>query len=357
MLRITGLYKSYGPQQVLENINLEISDAEHFFLLGPSGSGKSTLLKLIAGLEQPSRGSIWLDGEDITGSAPERRPVHTVFQNYALFPHLDVKGNIAFSLKLAGVGASEIDERVREILKLVKLEGYQSRSVSKLSGGEQQRVAIARALINKPKVLLLDEPLSAIDEQLRRQLLIDLKEIKKQLKIIFIHVTHHQEEAFTLADRIAIIQQGQIRQTGTAEAIYRRPANRQIAAFIGRSSFLPVNTIAGCSRLSDGTAVVLASEAPDGNAWLSIRPEHIKISREPSDVNASCVNQLDGKLASRLFAGHMVELVINTAAGKVSALAGVDLALELPDGSGVKLCWDPGDSLLFSDDEAESVQS
>jgi spermidine/putrescine transport system ATP-binding protein len=354
MLKISGVYRSFGTKQVLTNINLEAQEGEHFFLLGPSGCGKTTLLKIIAGLISADSGNIALNGTDITFLKPERRPVHTVFQHYALFPHLDVRGNIAFGLKLAHVPAGEIGIRVREVLELVKLSGYENRAIDQLSGGEQQRVAIARALVNKPKLLLLDEPLSAVDEQLKRQLLLDLKEIKQKIKTIFIHVTHNQEEALALANRIAVMNKGEIMQIGTPEEIYRRPQNMEVAAFIGRTSFLPIQVDQGQAKLNDGTSITLPENAQTGKykAMLAIRPENVQLNTitRPTDGLTTTIR---GKVHSRLFSGNMVELLLDTGAGPINALCTFEHAASLTDKQDIEVSWEIRHTLLFREPEEQ----
>ena len=236
-LELKEIKKSFTEgEAVLDNISLEISKGEFITLLGSSGCGKTTTLRIIAGLEQPDAGSVWLDGREVTGLEPNQRDVNTVFQNYALFPHMNVAENIGYGLKLKKVPKSEIRKKVSQMLELVQLEGYEKRKPSELSGGQKQRVAIARALVNNPKVLLLDEPLGALDLQLRRAMQIELKHLQKKLGITFIYITHDQEEAINMSDRIAVMKQGCIVQNGTPEEIYYEPANEEIAAFIGKTN-------------------------------------------------------------------------------------------------------------------------
>ena len=238
-LELKEIKKSFTEgEAVLDNISLEISKGEFITLLGSSGCGKTTTLRIIAGLEQPDAGSVWLDGREVTGLEPNQRDVNTVFQNYALFPHMNVAENIGYGLKLKKVPKSEIRKKVSQMLELVQLKGYEKRKPSELSGGQKQRVAIARALVNNPKVLLLDEPLGALDLQLRRAMQIELKHLQKKLGITFIYITHDQEEAINMSDRIAVMKDGRIEQIGTPDEIYNHPKTSYVATFVGNANIL-----------------------------------------------------------------------------------------------------------------------
>lgn len=238
-LELKEIKKSFTEgEAVLDNISLVISKGEFITLLGSSGCGKTTTLRIIAGLEQPDAGSVWLDGREVTGLEPNQRDVNTVFQNYALFPHMNVAENIGYGLKLKKVPKNEIKKKVSQMLELVQLEGYEKRKPSELSGGQKQRVAIARALVNNPKVLLLDEPLGALDLQLRRAMQIELKHLQKKLGITFIYITHDQEEAINMSDRIAVMKDGRIEQIGTPDEIYNHPKTSYVATFVGNANIL-----------------------------------------------------------------------------------------------------------------------
>ena len=238
-LEVKEIKKSFTEEEaVLDNIGLKISKGEFITLLGSSGCGKTTTLRIIAGLEQPDAGSVWLDGREVTGLEPNQRDVNTVFQNYALFPHMNVAENIGYGLKLKKVPKSEIRKKVSQMLELVQLKGYEKRKPSELSGGQKQRVAIARALVNNPKVLLLDEPLGALDLQLRRAMQIELKHLQKKLGITFIYITHDQEEAINMSDRIAVMKDGCIEQIGTPDEIYNHPKTSYVATFVGNANIL-----------------------------------------------------------------------------------------------------------------------
>jgi spermidine/putrescine transport system ATP-binding protein len=262
--------------RALDDVSVEIREGEFFTLLGPSGCGKTTLLRLIAGFEMPTDGLILLDGQDITYLPPNKRPVNTVFQSYALFPHLTVAQNISFGLEMLGKPAAEVKSRTAEMLTLVKLDTMANRKTSQLSGGQQQRVALARALAPQPKVLLLDEPLSALDLKLRQAMQIELKRLQMETGITFVFVTHDQEEALTMSDRIGVMSQGKLQQVGTAKEIYTRPKNRFVASFIGETNFLEARAEGGKVRLASGDPVEF--ETPiTGDMTLTIRPEQLRL--------------------------------------------------------------------------------
>ncbi|MDD3110045.1 MAG: ABC transporter ATP-binding protein, partial [Eubacteriales bacterium] len=238
LLSLRDLYKVFDTQEALSGVSLDVYEGEFLTLLGPSGCGKTTTLRIIAGLEMPSRGVVLLNGEDITGLPPEKRQVNTVFQNYALFPHMNVEKNIAYGLKMRGASRQEMKEAVGKMLALVQLEGYGKRQPGQLSGGQRQRVAIARSLVLSPRILLLDEPLGALDLQLRRQMQQELKRMQRSLGITFIYITHDQEEALGMSDRIALMRDGRFVQVGSPEALYERPETAFAASFIGETNLL-----------------------------------------------------------------------------------------------------------------------
>ncbi len=238
LIRLRDLCMAFDDELVLDHINLYINDSEFLTLLGPSGCGKTTTLRIIGGFTTPTSGDVTFDGVRINDVPPHKRQINTVFQKYALFPHLDVIENIAFGLRIAKVPAEEIEERVTEMLGVVSLKGFEHRKITQLSGGQQQRVAIARALVNRPKVLLLDEPLGALDLRLRKDMQIELKRIQQQMGITFIYVTHDQEEALTMSDTVVVMDKGRIQQIGTPEDIYNEPKNAFVADFIGESNIL-----------------------------------------------------------------------------------------------------------------------
>jgi spermidine/putrescine transport system ATP-binding protein len=267
--------------RALDDVSLAIREGEFFTLLGPSGCGKTTLLRLIAGFEMPTDGAILLMGQDITALPPNRRPVNTVFQSYALFPHLTVAENIGFGLEMQGRPAAEVKAQVARMLALVKLDALAGRKPAQLSGGQQQRVALARALAPTPKVLLLDEPLSALDLKLRKEMQIELKRLQLETGITFVFVTHDQEEALTMSDRIGVMSAGKLQQVGAPKDIYTRPVNRFVASFIGETNFLPAKREGATWRLSCGALVAAPMRQAD-QATLAIRPEQVRLM--PADA-------------------------------------------------------------------------
>ena len=277
--------------RALDDVSVEIRQGEFFTLLGPSGCGKTTLLRLIAGFEMPTDGLILLDGQDITYLPPNKRPVNTVFQSYALFPHLTVAQNISFGLEMMGKPRAEIAARTEKMLALVKLEAMAGRKTSQLSGGQQQRVALARALAPQPKVLLLDEPLSALDLKLRQAMQIELKRLQQETGITFVFVTHDQEEALTMSDRIGVMSNGKLQQVGTANEIYTTPKNRFVASFIGETNFLAAKADGTKARLASGDMVDLAVPV-SGDVTLTVRPEQVRLAsaNEPGALPATITN-------------------------------------------------------------------
>ena len=291
-LELKEIKKSFTEgEAVLDNISLEISKGEFITLLGSSGCGKTTTLRIIAGLEQPDAGSVWLDGREVTGLEPNQRNVNTVFQNYALFPHMNVAENIGYGLKLKKVPKSEIRKKVSQMLELVQLEGYEKRKPSELSGGQKQRVAIARALVNNPKVLLLDEPLGALDLQLRRTMQIELKHLQKKLGITFIYITHDQEEAINMSDRIAVMRDGRIEQIGTPDEIYNHPKTSYVATFVGNANIL------------HGVAESIQGE----NAIVKIGNDRVIVKLETSQQDTG-----DTRAKQYLAAGEKVTLAVRS---------------------------------------------
>jgi spermidine/putrescine transport system ATP-binding protein len=263
--------------RALDTVSVAIRKGEFFTLLGPSGCGKTTLLRLIAGFDSTTSGAILIDGEDVSELPPNRRPVNTVFQSYALFPHLTVAQNVAFGLEMLGRPKGEVAARTAEMLALVKLDQLAGRKTSQLSGGQQQRVALARALAPRPKVLLLDEPLSALDLKLRQAMRVELKQLQEETGITFIFVTHDQEEALTMSDRIAVMSGGRILQIGTPREIYAHPTNRFVADFIGETNFLSARVRGGKAVFGGGVEVPLSRPAADGDVTIAIRPEHMRL--------------------------------------------------------------------------------
>jgi spermidine/putrescine transport system ATP-binding protein len=312
-VELAKVTKRFGTFTAVDALDLSIAEGEFFSLLGPSGCGKTTTLRLIAGFEQPSEGEVRLDGDDVAKVPPYRRNVNTVFQSYALFDHLNVEDNVAFGLRRRKVAKADVQRRVAEALELVALHERARARPNELSGGQRQRVALARALVNRPSVLLLDEPLGALDLQLRKQMQIELKRIQREVGITFVYVTHDQEEALAMSDRIAVMHDGVVQQLGPPEEIYEQPVKAFVAGFIGISNLLPATVEDGGVRLSTGRLV--AAPVPDGllpgsEVQLSIRPEKLWID-ELEDGMAS----VEGVVAERVYLGTTTQLIVELGPG------------------------------------------
>ncbi|MFN8223977.1 MAG: ABC transporter ATP-binding protein [Gaiellales bacterium] len=349
---LRGATKHFGRRVAVDHLDLDIHEGEFFALLGPSGCGKTTTLKLIGGFEQPSSGDIVVHGESVIDLPPFKRNVNTVFQSYALFPHLDVRDNVAFSLRMKRVPKRDRRVTAERALRRVGLEGYGGRRVHQLSGGEQQRVALARALINEPAVLLLDEPLGALDLQLRKTMQAELKAIQHQVGITFVYVTHDQEEALTMADRIAVMSNGELLQVGTPSEIYEHPTSRFVARFIGESSFLEGTLAAGrgdgfvevALRTGErliGRGKVDTARNLNGPVTVVVRPE--KVVLEPAAVGRAPelgANVLQGTVAETVYVGSDVRYFVDTPAGRVAARVPNDAAnsAERTFGLGAHVC-------------------
>jgi spermidine/putrescine transport system ATP-binding protein len=311
-VRFEGVSKRFGDTTAVDGLELTIRQGEFFSLLGPSGCGKTTTLRMVAGFEQPSEGQIFLDGEPVAGVPPYKRNVNTVFQSYALFDHLDVLGNVGFGLKRRKVAKDEIAERVTEALELVQLTGREKSKPWQLSGGQRQRVALARALVNRPAVLLLDEPLGALDLKLRRQMQVELKEIQREVGITFLYVTHDQEEALAMSDRIAVMDGGVVEQCGTPEEVYERPTKPFVAGFIGISNLMEGTVDDGGVRLGNGALCAARVEGvPDGTAvHLSVRPEKIVL-----DELTDGMVRIPGTVAERVYVGTATQVIVELEGG------------------------------------------
>lgn len=314
LIRLQGVVRRYGTIVALAGITLGIRGGEFIALLGPSGCGKTTLLRTIAGFIEPDEGEIWIDGRPMTGVPPNKRPVNTVFQHYALFPHYTVAENIAFGPRRRGTDRGEIPSLVDEALALVGMEGFGDRLPSQLSGGQQQRVALARAIINKPKVLLLDEPLGALDLKLRKRMQIELKTLHRKLGITFIYVTHDQEEALVMADRVAVMSSGEIVQFGTGEEIYRAPNSRYVADFVGEANLLPctVDDSGGVRLEGDGLLMPYQAKRVPGKTTLMVRPESINVGAPPANPPAIAIDLL---VSDKVFVGNGTKVFGRTGAG------------------------------------------
>ncbi len=347
-VRLESVVKRFDDVVAVDGISLEIPSGSFFALLGPSGCGKTTTLRMIGGFEQPTEGAIYLGERDVVGLPPHKRDVNTVFQSYALFPHLTVFENVAFGLRRKRVKGAELKGRVTEILRRVGLEGYGPRKPRQISGGQQQRVALARALVNGPQVLLLDEPLGALDLKLRKALQLELKALQHDLGITFVHVTHDQEEAMTMADTIAVMNKGRVEQLGPPTEIYERPQTAFVAGFLGVSNLLPA-TVAGAGRLrlDDGTEITVPPNGRTGRVAAGIRPEKIRL-------DGSGGNTLTGTVAETAYTGVATQALVDTAAGRITVFAQNTAAGGSPvvPGARVTLGWEP-ESTFVIDNPAE----
>ena len=316
-IRLEGVTKRFDDVVAVDDLSLDIERGSFFALLGPSGCGKTTTLRMIGGFEEPSAGTIYLGDRDVTGLPSYKRDVNTVFQSYALFPHLSIFDNVAFGLRRKSVRGAELKRRVGEALELVDLTGMERRKPSQLSGGQQQRIALARALVNRPRVLLLDEPLGALDLQLRKQMQLELKGIQHEVELTFVHVTHDQEEAMTMADRIAIMNVGRIEQLGAPAELYEFPRTAFVAGFLGISNLLPGKVAGrGLVRLDEGTEVRVPAEALDGRkdrVAVGVRPEKIRLGPGSGEDN-----RLAASLLESAYVGVATQYVLQTRAGNVS---------------------------------------
>jgi spermidine/putrescine transport system ATP-binding protein len=348
-IRLEGVTKRFDDVVAVDDLSLEIEQGSFFALLGPSGCGKTTTLRMIGGFEEPTDGTIYLGNRPVTGLPPYRRDVNTVFQSYALFPHLSIFENVAFGLRRRGVRGQDVRGRVIEILGLVGLEGMDKRKPRQLSGGQQQRVALARALVNKPRVLLLDEPLGALDLKLRKQMQLELKAIQNDVGITFVHVTHDQEEAMTMADTIAVMNQGHVEQLGPPEELYERPATAFVAGFLGVSNLLS-GVVEGpdAVRLDDGTLVQAQVNGKTGPVEAGVRPEKITLGESGGQ------NRLSGRIFETAYIGVATQLVVDTTAGRVHVFAqNIDSGGRIPaPGSSVTLSWSPESTFLVDREEA-----
>jgi len=353
LIRIEGVSKTFGDTAAVDGVSLEIGAGEFFALLGPSGCGKTTLLRLLAGLETPTAGRIVIDGVDMAAVPPWRRPVNTVFQSYALFPHMTVAGNIAFGLKQDGMARTEIKARVEEMLDLVQLRGYGGRKPNQLSGGQRQRVALARSLAKRPKALLLDEPLAALDRKLRDQMQVELAALQRRLGLAFIFVTHDQDEAMALASRIAVMRDGHIEQLGSPRAVYETPSSRFVADFLGRANVLGGRVAGrdGAFLLLEASGMTLRALAPvdvspGSEAWLAVRPENVTFE------DRGYANRMSGTVSAVAYVGGVSNFEVEVAGGMklratVSNRAG-DASVHPPLGADVHVSWSAEAGVLLT---------
>lgn len=370
-LELKNIKKSFQEgEDVLDGICLTAKKGEFVTLLGSSGCGKTTTLRIIAGLEQPDSGQVFLNGKDVTGLEPNRRNVNTVFQNYALFPHMNVADNIGYGLKLKKTSKAEISRRVKEMLELVQLTGFEKRKPSELSGGQRQRVAIARALVNNPEVLLLDEPLGALDLQLRRAMQHELKHLQKKLGITFIYITHDQEEAINMSDTIAVMNHGRFEQIGTPDEIYNHPKTSYVATFVGNANILKgvVKESADNNNhqitiiTESGEVQVLAASEenmpqPGETVTIAVRSENIRFEESVKNIQGNSTGNIHGltaKVTEKTFAGGQLRVVLKTTDGQeiIASRYGIDTNVNV--GETVRCCFKPSDAVLVDRPEANA---
>jgi len=352
-VRLEGVVKRFDESVAVDGISVEVPRGSFFALLGPSGCGKTTTLRMIGGFEEPTEGRIFLGDQDVVGLPPYKRDVNTVFQSYALFPHMTIEDNVAFGLERKGVPKGELQGRVSEMLELVGLAGFGKRKPKQLSGGQQQRVALGRALVNHPRVLLLDEPLGALDLKLRKQMQMELKRIQHEVGITFVHVTHDQEEAMTMADQIAVMRQGRIEQLGKPSELYELPATAFVAGFLGASNLLQ-GTVEGTDavRLDDGTVVRATVDGRSGRVAAGVRPEKITIGR------GGGANELAGTISETAYIGVATQVVVRTTAGVIHVFAqNLDAGGRVPaPGANVILSWAPESTFIVASDDSRTEE-
>ena len=347
-VELRNIRKGFGPRTILDGIDLSIAPGEIFVLVGPSGSGKSTLLKIVGGIESPDEGTLWLSGRDSTEVPAYRRAIHTVFQNYALFPHLDVSGNVGFPLAVAGRSKRERSERVRVALDWVQLGGHAGRRIDTLSGGERQRVALARALVNEPECVLLDEPLSALDPHLRSSTLELLQEIQAKLAVTYLYITHDREEALRIGHRVGVLNHGRLEQVGTPEDVYHRPKTPFVASFLGKINWLQgeiVNGPGGRQIATDGGTLPLPSKCnlSFGRVRIGVRPEELHVNRG---------GWLSASVVSRSFLGDSVSLRLVLEDGTIVVADERPPFCQAAVGESTKIGWSEEAMHIFSESEA-----
>ncbi|GAN81727.1 ABC transporter ATP-binding protein [Acidocella aminolytica] len=350
-VRLENVIKQFGGLTVVDNISLTVKGGEFFSLLGPSGCGKSTTLSMIGGFENPTSGAIYLDGEDVSRQQPYKRDVNTVFQSYALFPHLDIFENVAFGLRRKGLPKAEIESRVKEMLDLVDLTKFTRRKPGQISGGQAQRVALARALVNRPKLLLLDEPLGALDLKLRKQMQIELKRIQSEIGITFLFVTHDQEEAMAMSDRLAVMNNGKIEQVGTPAEVYDHPATEFVASFLGASNLIPGTIVQRKAdtvqvKLEDGALVTLPAAAlqpgTGNDVKIGVRPEKFHVLA-PAENAEPGWNMIEAKAGVSVYLGVSRQYMMESKTGRPLSVYAQNSGRseDLAHGETVRLAWNP----------------
>lgn len=349
-VELSGVSKRFGDVVAVDSVDLDILDGEFFSLLGPSGCGKTTTLRMIAGFEFPTEGSIKIHDVEMALQPPNERPVNTVFQSYALFPHMTILENVAFGLQMKKINKSEIAERAARSLDMVQLLHRKDTTPDKLSGGQQQRVALARALVNEPEVLLLDEPLGALDLKLRQQMQIELKELQERVGITFVYVTHDQEEALTMSNRIAVMSEGRMLQIGDSASIYERPTSRFVADFIGDINLIAAVLLSPTEvKLAGVRTVAIAGDRPTAGAWLALRPEQLHLAAA-DDPTPDGMNVLDATVSVRVYYGDSYYYAVATEVGSLDVRQENRPGLQLHEqGTRLKVWWNPKASSMVTD--------
>ncbi len=350
LLNFENVSRNFGDVVALKNVNLEIYENEFFGLLGPSGCGKTTLLRILAGLDDPNSGSILLDGKDLVNIPAHKRPINLMFQSYALFPHLNVRRNVSYGLEREKLPADEIYERTNAALDVVGLRALDRRRPSELSGGQRQRVALARAMIKRPRLLLLDEPLAALDKQIRLQMQTELKRLQLEVGITFVVVTHDQEEAMSMADRVAILRDGQLQQVGSPTELYETPCSRFVAQFIGQTNLFDVNQLGDWLELRNGVKVARSSNRIDGelSLTLSVRPERIFLTGSEKMTQSSELarnNELTGVVTDVQFGGGISHCMVDVAGLQKSVMVTTIGSPSVESGQSVIMSWNPQHSV------------
>ena len=361
IVAVEGVRRSFGQVEALRGVSLAAARGEFVSILGPSGCGKTTLLRIIAGFEMPDSGTVWVDGKDVTGVPPHTRPVNMVFQRYALFPHMTVAQNVGFGPRIRRRARKDVAERVDELLRLVHLEGYGKRSITQLSGGQAQRVALARALANEPPVLVLDEPLAALDRKLRQSMHLELRHIQRSLGSTFVYVTHDQEEALTMSDRIILMNEGLIEQIGTPADLYTAPRSRFVSSFVGDTNLFQ-GVVTSCSTRTDGERDVLVQLRdgavitthhgddlrPGGEVWVSVRPEALELRPDGNSPSTNGTNILTATMTERIFLGSTIRYVVTSGDGQpLTADVSSRDAPPIPVGQPVTVEWAPEASTVL----------
>jgi spermidine/putrescine transport system ATP-binding protein len=366
-VRLERVTKDFGEMVAVDDLSLDIAEGEFFSMLGPSGCGKTTTLRMIGGFEEPSRGTVYLGGRDVTNLPPYKRDVNTVFQSYALFPHLNVFDNVAFGLRRRKVGGGDVDRRVAEALRLVDLEGFERRRPAQMSGGQQQRVALARALVNHPKVLLLDEPLGALDLKLRKQMQLELKRIQQEVGITFIYVTHDQEEAMTMSDRLAVMRLGKIEQIGPPEEVYENPQTQFVAGFLGASNLLEgelrdrSNGLSSVALAGGDVMHVPTDRAPfpvGASVLVGVRPEKITIASDDGSATREGWNTVTGLLRMATYIGVSHQYKVEGPGGHELTVWVQNLGAEAAPrpGERVRLSWQREHTFAVLPQEGVSIE-